>query len=129
MTRLGAETVRELCPEMQLVLGGVSPIDPNFIRRLKSYGLLNLLDAVAVYGFPLDWLKDFDITLTLCFTTPTRGKRPCYTSPPMFPEEFAALAAEVTHRYLLPERNKTKKTTSSGVGMNGKGKYQWPSSC
>ncbi len=40
---------------MPLVLGGISPIDPDFILLLKSYGLLNHLDAVGVHGFPLDW--------------------------------------------------------------------------
>ena len=55
MTRLGAEAVRALCPELPLVLGGMSPIDPGFLSLLKSYGLLEHLDAVAVHGFPLDW--------------------------------------------------------------------------
>lgn len=47
--------LRRLCPKLPLVLGGISPIDPNFIRLLSSYGLLDHLDAVAVHGFPLDW--------------------------------------------------------------------------
>jgi beta-xylosidase len=37
------------------VLGGISPIDPNFIKLLGSYGLLDAIDVVAVHGFPLDW--------------------------------------------------------------------------
>jgi len=55
MTRLAARTVRALCPELRLVLGGISPIDPKFIAMLKSYELLEDLDVVAVHGFPLDW--------------------------------------------------------------------------
>ncbi len=55
MTGLAAETVRSLCPDLCLVLGGISPIDANYIRLLKGYGLLDKLDAVAVHGFPLDW--------------------------------------------------------------------------
>ncbi len=55
MTSLAAEAVRELCPGVHLVLGGISPIDERFIRLLASYGLLERLDAVAVHGFPLDW--------------------------------------------------------------------------
>jgi beta-xylosidase len=55
MTRLAAEAVREVCPGLALVLGGISPIDPNFIRLLTGHGLLECLDAVAVHGFPLDW--------------------------------------------------------------------------
>jgi beta-xylosidase len=55
MTALAARRVRELCPDLPLVLGGISPIDPGFIRLLDGYGLLELLDIVAVHGFPLDW--------------------------------------------------------------------------
>jgi len=55
MTARAAETVRALRPELKLVLGGISPIDPRFIELLKGYGVLDLLDVVAVHGFPLDW--------------------------------------------------------------------------
>jgi beta-xylosidase len=55
MTRLAAETVRALAPELHLVLGGISPIDSNFILLLRGYGLLDAIDVVAVHGFPLDW--------------------------------------------------------------------------
>jgi beta-xylosidase len=55
MTASAAQTVRAMRPELKLVLGGISPIDPKFIALLKSYGLLDLLDVVAVHGFPLDW--------------------------------------------------------------------------
>jgi beta-xylosidase len=37
------------------VLGGISPIDPLFVQRMKSYGVLDHVDALAVHGFPLDW--------------------------------------------------------------------------
>ena len=37
------------------MLGGISPIDPNFIKLMISYGALDDLDAVGVHGFPLDW--------------------------------------------------------------------------
>ncbi|WP_303904609.1 hypothetical protein [Thiohalomonas denitrificans] len=55
MTRRAAVTVRALAPEIKLVLGGISPIDANFIRLLTGYGLMRELDAVGVHGFPLDW--------------------------------------------------------------------------
>lgn len=47
--------MRRLRPDLTLVLGGISPIDPSFIQLLQSHGLLEHLDAVAVHGFPLDW--------------------------------------------------------------------------
>lgn len=55
MTIMAAEAVRQARPELMLVLGGSSPIDPGFMSLLKSYGVLDRLDAVAVHGFPLDW--------------------------------------------------------------------------
>jgi beta-xylosidase len=55
MTCLAAEAVRQEAPELRLVLGGISPIDPHFVRLLGTYGVLDCLDVVAVHGFPLDW--------------------------------------------------------------------------
>ncbi|PWT90599.1 MAG: beta-xylosidase [Acidobacteria bacterium] len=55
MTVLAAQAIRQNCPELQIVLGGISPIDPNFISLMKSYGVLEYVDAVGIHGFPLDW--------------------------------------------------------------------------
>ncbi len=277
MARLGAEQVRSMCPDLDLILGGISPIDVNFIKLLKGYGLLECVDAVAVHGFPLDWnhwqinewpdrvreveeaagmpvwvtevgvstfgadevqvfglkrttkllkgvvdriywyslldlppaweattrhkesegssyyrhfymgliradntpkksvdhfnpalgicqwfhfqdhrlevavewlrklgvkrlrtginwadwhrpgalewydrqmaaLEEFDLTITLCFTPPSRGRRYCHTSPPIDPQEYALFCAQVVERYILPERQakETSDRTSAG---------------
>jgi beta-xylosidase len=42
-------------PGLTRVLGGISPIDPSFIRTLDSHGTLDAVDVVAIHGFPLDW--------------------------------------------------------------------------
>ncbi len=55
MTILAAEAIAAVNPNLPKVLGGMSPIDPLFIANLKSRGVLDRLDAVAVHGFPLDW--------------------------------------------------------------------------
>ena len=55
MTVMAARAVREVCPDLCLVLGGISPIDAEFILTLERQGVLAELDAVAVHGFPLDW--------------------------------------------------------------------------
>jgi beta-xylosidase len=55
MTRLAANAVRNEYPGMKLVLGGISPIDPGFIKLMERKGVLGCIDAVAVHGFPLDW--------------------------------------------------------------------------
>ena len=292
MTQTAADAVRALCPDVCLVLGGISPIDPDFIRLLTSYGLLDHLDAVAVHGFPLDWnhwqinewprkiaeikqvtklpiwvtevgassfgaeevqvfglqrttelllgqaeriywyslfdlppaweattrhkesegssyyrhfymgliradgspkpalehfdpalgicqwfhfedhrldeavawlrrlgvkklrtgiswadwhrpgarawfdrqmaaLGEFELTLTLCFTPPSRGKQPCHTSPPRNLEEFAYFATEVVNRYVRPELQLRPAAPSRSEAAGSKpGKEPiWPSSC
>ncbi len=55
MVRNASSKVRALMPGLPQLLGGISPIDPDFIRLLRSYGVLDDLDGVAVHGFPLDW--------------------------------------------------------------------------
>jgi beta-xylosidase len=42
-------------PALAKVLGGISPIDPDFLRTLEAHGALDALDVIAVHGFPLDW--------------------------------------------------------------------------
>lgn len=55
MVKLAAEAVSAMNPALPKVLGGISPIDPQFILRMQEQGVLDRLDAVAVHGFPLDW--------------------------------------------------------------------------
>jgi beta-xylosidase len=55
MAQMAADAIKKVSPSLTIVLGGISPIDPNFIQLLSSYGLLEHFDAVAVHGFPLDW--------------------------------------------------------------------------
>ena len=42
-------------PSLTRVLGGISPIDPEFLRTLQRLDCLSAIDVVAVHGFPLDW--------------------------------------------------------------------------
>lgn len=55
MVRLAGEAVRSENPKLTRVLGGISPIDPAFVRRMSDQGALDEVDVVAVHGFPLDW--------------------------------------------------------------------------
>ncbi|WP_214476732.1 beta-xylosidase [Mesorhizobium sp. dw_380] len=55
MAILSADAIATENPALTKVLGGISPIDPGFITRMKELGVLNHVDAVAVHGFPLDW--------------------------------------------------------------------------
>lgn len=55
MAILAADAIAGAAPGLPRVLGGISPIDPAFIRNLAGQGVLDHLDVVAVHGFPLDW--------------------------------------------------------------------------
>jgi beta-xylosidase len=55
MVKLASDAVRAENASLKQVLGGMSPIDAAFTQRMKDYGVLERLDAVAVHGFPLDW--------------------------------------------------------------------------
>jgi len=55
MVRLAAAAVEAEDARPLRCLGGISPIDPDFIRNMRAQGVLERLDLVAVHGFPLDW--------------------------------------------------------------------------
>jgi beta-xylosidase len=55
MTIAGGDAVAAERPGLPRVLGGISPIDPEFIRNMDRRGVLSHVDVVAVHGFPLDW--------------------------------------------------------------------------
>ena len=55
MAIVAAKAIRRVNPELPIVLGGISPIDPHFIRLMAAHGVLDAVDVVALHGFPLDW--------------------------------------------------------------------------
>lgn len=55
MAIAAADAVRSECSSLPRVLGGISPIDPMFLRNMESKGVLDAVDTVALHGFPLDW--------------------------------------------------------------------------
>jgi beta-xylosidase len=55
MAILAAQAVGAENPQLPRVLGGISPIDPQFIVNMRDQGVLAVVEAVAVHGFPLDW--------------------------------------------------------------------------
>jgi beta-xylosidase len=55
MIRLAGERLAQVRPGLPRVLGGISPIDPSFVRNVFARGLEQAVDVVAVHGFPLDW--------------------------------------------------------------------------
>ncbi|MGH7930672.1 MAG: beta-xylosidase [Candidatus Binatia bacterium] len=55
MVKSAADAVASENAGLTRVLGGIAPIDANFIRNMDGQGVLGALNAVAVHGFPLDW--------------------------------------------------------------------------
>lgn len=55
MVKLAATAVEAENPHLRRVLGGISPVDPLFIRNMAGQGVLDRLNVVAIHGFPLDW--------------------------------------------------------------------------
>lgn len=55
MAILAGRVIHKVNPSLTRVLGGISPIDPQFIRGMQARSVLDHVDALAVHGFPLDW--------------------------------------------------------------------------
>jgi len=55
MVKLAGAAIRAERPALPRVLGGMSPIDPQFIVNMERQGALEAVDVIAVHGFPLDW--------------------------------------------------------------------------
>ncbi len=55
MVKLASDAVASENPQLPRVLGGISPIDRNFIANMGRQGVLDHVNVVAVHGFPLDW--------------------------------------------------------------------------
>jgi beta-xylosidase len=55
MAIAAARAIKAVNPGLPRALGGISPIDPVFMRNMAARGVLEHVDVVAVHGFPLDW--------------------------------------------------------------------------
>jgi beta-xylosidase len=55
--------------------------------------------ALEWFDRQMEALRDFDVTVTFCFTPEHRGVEPHHTSPPRVVDEFASFCAEMVARY------------------------------
>jgi beta-xylosidase len=55
--------------------------------------------ALAWFDRQMAALRDFDVTVTFCFTPEHKGPGRHHTSPPDDPAEFGAFCAEMVRRY------------------------------
>jgi hypothetical protein len=69
------------------------------VRTGVSWADWHTPGALEFYDDVMRALDPFEVTLTLCFTPPSRGIRPHHTSPPVDPGEFAHFCAQVVRRY------------------------------
>src|SRR5260370_13350838 len=46
MISAAAREIRKVNPDLTIALGGLSPVDPNFVKLLGSYGALDQVDVV-----------------------------------------------------------------------------------
>ncbi|PCD03506.1 beta-xylosidase [Sphingomonas spermidinifaciens] len=53
--KAAGDAIHAVNPAMTRVLGGMSPIDPHWLKKIEAHGALDAVDVVAVHGFPLDW--------------------------------------------------------------------------
>src|SRR6185369_9720060 len=44
MAKVAARAIRAINPELKIVLGGISPIDPHFIELLTAQGVIDEID-------------------------------------------------------------------------------------
>jgi len=86
-------------PRMDFALEWLRKLGVKKLRTGVSWADWHRPDAGRWFDRQMEAIRDFDVTLTLCFTPPSRGKRACHTSPPLVLEEFALFAEEVVTRY------------------------------
>jgi beta-xylosidase len=55
MAKLAGQAIRAEHRSLLRVMGGISPIDAQFLQRLSTFGALAEVDVVGAHGFPLDW--------------------------------------------------------------------------
>jgi beta-xylosidase len=55
MTNKASQAIKAENQRLTRVLGGISPIDPGFIQRMREQCVLSHVDVIALHGFPLDW--------------------------------------------------------------------------
>lgn len=85
-------------------IGWLKKIGIKKLRTGISWADWHRPQALKWFDYQMKSLQDFDTTITLCFTPPSRGKVASITSPPLEPQEFAAFASEVVKRYVPIKR-------------------------
>lgn len=86
-------------PRFEMALEWLRKLGVRKLRTGISWADWHRKDALSWFDYQMQMLEEFDTTLTLCFTPPSRGKIASVNSPPVEPQEFADFAVEVINRY------------------------------
>jgi beta-xylosidase len=92
-------------PRLDEILYWLRKLNVKNLRTGISWADWYRPNAKEWFDKQMEAIKDFDTTITLCFTPPSRGIRPHYTSPPVLLEEFAWFTEEVVKRYVVKNNN------------------------
>jgi beta-xylosidase len=72
----------------------------RYLRTGLSWADSYRPDALGWFDRQMEALRDFDVTVTFCFTPEHKGPGRHHTSPPYEPEEFADFCASMIRRYV-----------------------------
>jgi beta-xylosidase len=71
----------------------------KYLRTGLSWADSHRPDADRWFDRQMEALRDFDVTVTFCFTPESCGVRPHHTSPPKEVGEYAEFCAKMIRRY------------------------------
>jgi beta-xylosidase len=86
-------------PRLDLAVRHLRDLGVKRLRTGLSWADAHRPDSLTWFDRQMRALEPFEVTVTFCFTPPSRGVREHYTSPPQAIEEFADFCAEMTRRY------------------------------
>jgi beta-xylosidase len=86
-------------PRLDLAVKWLKELGVKKLRTGLSWADGERPNALEWFDRQMRALEGFDVTLTFCFTPPSRGVREHHTSPPLVIEEFAEFCARMTRRY------------------------------
>ncbi len=91
-------------PRLDEAVNWLKKLGVKKLRTGISWADWHRPNAVEWFDRQMAALEDFDLTITLCFTPPSRGIKECHTSPPQDYREFGWFALEVLDRYVPDQR-------------------------
>ena len=84
---------------VELICRWLPRLGAKSLRTGISWADWHRPNAAIWYDKMMSRLDRFDLTVTLCFTPPSRGIVPSHTSPPQDVGEYAYFCWEVARRY------------------------------